>query len=474
MRTKSVAIIGTGQAALAAGGVLDRHAIRGLNIDFFEARSEPGGRVSSRAISADLLDSFSKSPNTLKQDLIVEDGPGFVDRSNIRLRNLIERHGFTLEPVYGRKHESLPLSLKLEGQEYSFEEVCELAENILAPLESDRDRISKFPDGVRARELKKISILNYFQQLGADPLFIKAYDLIWLDDNGASISLSPAFSFFETTKGKEWNGNIFERKGYAKYRVKGGLSGFVESWVNDIQADFKYDQAVERIVPGLQGVRLEFAKGSRRRSGMYDTVIVTAPPRAMADIDISKVSFPRKLRKLIAEAPMAQHEKVHILSSITPSGSEGLFLNEDLGFSTWTSKNSKAAVNEPVVITAFPRGTPLNVEKLKKQIKQNYPDLKDARLKLAGKTKWSEDPYAGGSYSTFGLTTELREAAEYYRRRPATNKDGNVVMAGELFSPLPNFQGQMEGAIISGREEARNILQKERNYSKDGRRNMRR
>ena len=446
---KDVAVVGAGLSGLSACRVLTEHSSVNLRIDLFDARDRLGGRVRSK---------------TVTDGLVAEEGAEFIDLSNKRIRTLAKRFDLPLDRVYSRKKRSLPLLLKINDKTYQTKDIAELGKPILQILKQDRDTVRCFPQGARAKELANITIKTYLERASADPLLMKAFRAIWADECGTEIDTSPALSLLDVSSFKDPTGNLLEGAGYAKFRMKGGMSIFAQALRFAAKACLQLEQPLARVTQQAQSVKLDFIEGAMRRTGNYDAVILALPVATLADIDISKASFSASLRKFAHQIITANHEKTFIYSNKTPAHDGGLLFDYELGGSTWISKQAEEMSHDACLITFYQNSNGPNDKKLLRRIRSNYIDLKSSDLNICGRTEWKADPFSKGSYSAFGATPELRKELEEIRRRAPQNKYGTVFLAGEWASPDRAFQCHMEGAVLSGEKAARRLLQKNRIY----------
>jgi monoamine oxidase len=454
--TADVAIVGAGFAGLYAGYVL---AGKKLSAQVYEAGSRVGGRVAS------LRGVFPGQ--------VAERGAELIDTTHVTLRNLAVGFGLTLEDYNKQPGEEFYF---FDGQRYSEAQVVEQYRVFVDAMVDDLRRLSSGPtaDAFTAfdRELDFTTLKDYLRTRGAGSLIAQVIDVAYTIEFGREIDRQSALAFLFFAKASR--SSVFKPFGVfsderfhiveGNDRIATGLAGLLPTPVALGHRLLK----VSKLSDGR--VKLAFDAGGKVVERVHKAVILSLPAPAMRAVQFdASAGLPAFKTNAIARFDYGTNSKLMIGFKGRPwyerlncdGGSYSDLPNHQ---NTWETNPALAQFGVRGVITDYSggnRGARLDPARTQPEAAAFLVDLekvwpgttaavqRDRRGNvLAYLENWLRNPLFGGGYTNNppGYFTTL----EGQYAKPV----GNLFFAGEHTDSFYEYQGFMEGALLSGARAA--------------------
>jgi monoamine oxidase len=401
-----VVVIGAGFAGLAAALTLTD---RGVHVTVLEARERVGGRVWT---------------TTLTNGAVVELGAEWVMDGDDELRGLAERFGLALVRTgadYRRRQAVGPRAPSL-GELGEVMASANAAVAALGPEEAARmtlaDLIGSLPGPGAARDLLALRLAGTHAQ-SLDRVGLRVIG------NGAPFSLAPATYF----------------------RLGAGNAGLAEAIAAGLE-DVRLGCAVDAVGHDDHEVRVRIGPAEERA----DAVVVAVPAPIAARLPFEP-SLPDDLATALRELPMGVASKFAVATRGRPSVRS--VQSTSLSMWCWAANGSDGKPRKCLVSFT---GSPAAQEAL--GVGRGHVDLwldalasMNPDLTFEGEPvmyAWADDPYTLGSYSAW-------DNAAWDRMDVLARPVGRVAFAGE-HTAGPEHNGMMNGALLSGRRAAEQIL----------------
>lgn len=436
-----VHVVGAGLAGLACAA---RLVAAGVEVRVWEARTRLGGRT---------LTDLDLVPGGW-----VECGGEFIDAEHSAMRRLCADAGIALQDLARLDIPGAPRDLlggRVHRGEWAAVPDARLASRAARDLrslgEARLDRLSAatwlagaitgWPSSTFARYRAALVRGEY----GVDPSALSA---LWLVADLAEDA------------GGRANGNETER-----YRIDGGTVRLVTALERSIgQQRIVRGARVAAVTRTADGVTLAIDGPAGRRAETADRVVITLPPRVLADVDMRRSGVPSSVVGDITSIGMGTNAKL-IIPFDDPAW-------EDAGWnadgtsdtaigSTWQATMGQRA--DGAALTTLVGGslgrriagpdhgaaTAASVAERLALVDRVAPGSSEAARSGSVVHAWARDPFARGSYSAAkpGQGADGPDLARPY---------GVVHFAGEHADP--DFSGYMEGAVRSGQRAARQVL----------------
>lgn len=419
---KTAIIVGAGFAGLAAAKKLKE---QGVAVTILEARSRVGGRV------------FSFQPTTAP-DAVIELGAEWVGISHERVIDLCNELGLTLRNnsfqsdllMHGKHHTKGSWSMSNEGQHF-WEHKTQIWESLSA---EEKEKLDK-TDWWR---------LLSGQKLSENDLAIR--ELLDSTDFGESIRHVSAFAAFAEYAESSENNEM-------DLKIKGGNAQLAEKLADTIgRENIFLNHAVETIEQ-KEGVIVYCTNGKRLEA---DRLICTVPVWSLLRINW-KPGLPSDLLEAAHSLQYARIGKYPMVFS------QKFWEREDFDMVTDTPAHyfyhgTKDQETQGGVLMCYATGDKAEVlasidkqERKKIILDALRPAFGDvsAYLKEDLMYYWGSDVHTRGAYAFYGknqwLTTRITLAQPHEK----------CYFAGEH---LADWQGFMEGAIVSGEDAAQRVL----------------
>lgn len=436
-----VHVVGAGLAGLACA---ERLAAADVDVRVWEARNRLGGRTLT-----DLQ---------LVPDGWVECGGEFIDSEHSAMRRLCAAMGVGLQDLEALDMPGQPRDLvagRVQRGEWASGADARLAARAARDLrtmgEARLDRLSAatwlaraitgWPSSAFARYRAALVRGEY----GVDPAALSA---AWLVTDLAEDARAA-----ETGEGTE------------RYRVDGGTVRLVSALESVIGSGRVTRGAQVTAITSSGGeVKLAVNAPGGRSVEVGDLVVVTLPPRVLADVDMRRSGVPREVLRGIEKIGMGTNAKLIIpfaRASWQRAGWSGDGTSDTAIGSTWQATMGQRA--DGVALTTLVGGAlgariagpdhgpaaAASVDERLALVDRIAPGASDAARDGAVVHAWARDRFARGSYSAArpGQDDSWPDLARPY---------GLVHFAGEHADP--DYSGYMEGAVRSGQRAARQVL----------------
>jgi monoamine oxidase len=425
-RGYSCIVIGAGLSGLAAASALQEAH---WDVTVLEARARPGGRVLSA--------SFQESP-----ELICELGGEWVGDSHERLKALC--HDFKITLTDHRFEASLLRDgvVKRPGQ-WDFSPQAKTA------FEKFRNTYHGYGP-TQQRRLDQYDWWTWLQEIGftEDDLLLR--DLQDSTDFGETIRMVSAYTaaaeYFESSPANEMD-----------FKMEGGNSRLVRALAANIgERSLHFAMPVSSI--RQRGGRVTVTAGGR--SFVADACICTVPPRTLDQIKFDpplptaqsaaaeKLQYARIIKNCVLfDERFWGAEDFSLVSDVTSHyyfhstknqpGKQGILCSYAIGEKADVLASQSPARRREIVARDL---LPLN---------EHAPELARDIQSIA----WQRDPYTQGAYAFY-------RPGQWFTLRPLLQRPhGKVLFAGEH---LADWQGFMEGAVVTGEAAAAALTGKHR------------
>ena len=417
-RKSNVIILGAGLAGLGAAMKLKE---MGANYTILEARNRTGGRVFSHLIDPE-------------QQLNIELGAEWIGESHTEMLGLCERFG--LEVLDHR----FDTALLIDGayspaKQWAYSDAYKQLEERLAAAKTFSTKQDREVDGT--------DWWRYLKRLGLSDRDMEIRELLDSTDFGESIRNVSAYAALSEYA---WS----SPKNEMDYIVKGGNSRLIEKMVEDIGEEHIHTQhkAVEvRQAGGQVTVRCENGK-----SFTADKVICTLPTFAISQIRWEP-AFPDAKQEALDALQYCRIMKLSVLFSERFWKEEGYDLITDTQ-AHYFFHSTKLQPGKGGALTSYSTGdrayviSKLNQEQKKQMVAEalRIPFGKvDQYIQKVVSYYWGGDAHTQGAYAIY-------DSGQWFSLLPALHKRfKHIHFAGEH---IAEWQGFMEGALITGREAA--------------------
>lgn len=460
-----IAIVGAGCAGLACGLELKQH---GILATIYEASNRVGGRCFSLGGSFPGEVNF---PNT-----VVERGGELIDSQNKALLHLVKKFNLELEDVSQQPGE---VACHFNGQGYTESAVIDEYRNFLAAIDADLRLLSSKPnaDNHNAADayFDKIDLLEYLETRQAGDLIKTIIRSAYMAEYGLELEEQSCLNFLlvlhEIDKSEATPFHIFSDE---CYHVIGGNEQIVRGLSNELQGQICFGMKLVRVRKNsMNRIELTFDTGTRTTCVEYDAVVLAIPFPVLRQVELdASLELPQWKQEAIASLDHATHAKMMVGFNGRPwveIGSNG-GSNSNLPHHqvTWEASPMQATNTHAVLVdySSGKRGEKLNPNSVQTEanlflgdLERIYPRAvalatRDRTGKiLAHLEHWPSNPLAQGSYACYrpGQFTTI-----------AGNEGkpiNNLFFAGEHTNSFYEWQGYMEGAVLSGIQGANDILQ---------------
>jgi len=415
-------VIGGGLAGLAAAGWL---AKRGWRVVILEARDRIGGRVYSHRVQAD------------SASLVCELGAEWVGASHERVLALCRECGL------GLSDHRFQTTLLRNGQ---LQRAGQWGYSDAANDSFKRFRAEFLRYGTRQkRELDAIDWWTKLESIGFSPEDLRLRDLFDSTDFGESIrhvsALMAASEYFESSPANEMD-----------FKIVGGNSRLVEELARRCDATIRTGMSVTSVTQRRGEIVIQ--AGAELFSS--DVCICTVPTRVLSTIRFDP-PLPDAQRRAASSLQYARIVKSSVLFTerFWSDDDYSLLSDETTHYYFHSTKGQQATAG---ILTSYTIGDKADVLAARddtRTVDLVASDLThvDPRAKSLArgvyKYAWQRDRFTGGAYA-------LYRPGQWYGVRPVLARPhGKVLFAGEH---LADWQGFMEGAIVTGEEAAARLL----------------
>jgi monoamine oxidase len=451
----NVAVVGAGFAGLYAATVL---AGRGIHSHIYEASARVGGRVHS-------LRGFFPGQ-------VAELGAELIDTTHVTLRGLAGAYALTLEDYRKQPGEE---SFYFFGRHWSEADAVAEYRALTAAMTADLKRLSNGPTADAHsdfdRRLDFMPLSDYLDARGAGPLLRRLLDVAYTIEFGREIDRqsSLAFLFFAqaSRRSRFQPFGVFSDE---RFHIVEGNDAVASGLAAGLPRAVTFGHRLVRVRQRGDGkLLLAFDTGSRVVESTHDAAIVTLPAPVMRDIDFD-LALPAYSRTAIAGLDYGTNSKLMIgfrgrpwyeLHNSNGGSTSDLADHQN----TWETNPSRAAFGVRGVLTDYSggeRGARLDPQSTGDEANAFIADIERiwpgsatqvrrtaGGVPLAHLTNWRLDALTKGAYTNNqpGYFTTI----EGHYAKPAA---ANLFFAGEHTDSFYEYQGFMEGALLSGARAA--------------------
>ena len=419
-KPRHVIILGAGFAGLAAANELVK---RGIKVTVLEARNRIGGRVFSHKIPG--------------EELVVELGAEWVGDSHTRIKAFCEE--FKLELM----NNQFETHLLYKGQ-YSPKGQWSYSDDWNKKF---RDIISQY-ESITTAQKKKLDSYDWWRYLvnnGCDGRDLDLRELLDSTDFGESIRHVSAYAALaEYAESSE--------KNEMDFKIKGGNGMLAEKLAGAVgKENILLDHFVSKVDQRGKTVKVECKNG---KSFTADKIICTLPTFSISKVEwlpglpVEKMDAIRSLQYArINKHPVLFNERfwpedfdmatdlpAHYFYNATKNqpGSKGVLISYTIGDKAAMIANQDDAFHTNIINQAL------------------QPAFGDVKQKIVSHTNyyWGNDEFSRGAYA-------LYKPGQWFNVMPVLKRSFlHTHFAGEH---LADWQGFMEGALLSGEEAAKTI-----------------
>ncbi len=402
-----VVVIGAGLAGLAAAFFLRE---RGVHVSVLEARERVGGRVWSA---------------TIARETPVELGGEWIEERDTEVLGMAARFGIEAVDTgadYGRREPWGAGAVPLEEQDAFLAE----AERVRAEMPDDdvaRTTLGSFLDQVPGNDETRRSVKVRLAGTCAQDL-----------DRVSLMVVAP--------------GGVFSQPAGRYFRLGPGNQRLAEELAAEVD-DVRFGWVVDTVAQDLSGVIVR----SRARAERADAAVVAVPAPIAARLAFEP-ALPDDLAIALRELPMGVASKFAVATEGRPSVRSRQFTETSMW--CWVARGEGGESRRCVASFA---GSPAAQDHLRTSRGAMTPWLEAVErmnpdLTFVGEPvmyAWADDPFTVGAYAAW-------DTVSWERMDLFARPVGRLTFAGE-HTAGPAFHGTMNGALLSGRRAAGQVLE---------------
>ncbi len=460
-----IAIVGAGLAGLACGYELKQHNIFAT---VYEASNRVGGRCFS------LGGSFPGAVNFPNQ--VVERGGEFIDSQNKTLLRLAKQFNLTLNDVSEQPGE---IACFFNGHPYAASALIDEYRDFLAAIDADLRLLSSKPTADNHTDadvwFDNINLQSYLETRQPGEIIKAVINSAYMAEYGLELEEQSCLNFLlvvhEIEKSKATPFSIFSDE---CYHIAGGNEQIVRCLSNELQGQINLGMKLVRVRKNsMNSFELTFDNGCQTTTMEYDAVVLAIPFPVLRQVELDpSLELPKWKQEAINKLDNATHAKMMLGFNGRPwvnFDSNGVsYSNLSNHQATWEANPTGANSSHAVLVdySSGKRGATLNPKEVQaeanlflRDVEQIYPGaIASAKRDRQGNLQahlehWTSNPLAGGSYACYkpGQFTTI------------AGNEGKAIdklfFAGEHTNSFYEWQGYMEGAVLSGIQAANGILQ---------------
>lgn len=448
-----VAIVGAGLAGLSCADQLSRS---GVHATLFEAADRVGGRCWS-------LRGFFPGQ-------VAERGGEFIDTAHKAMLGYAREFGLELEDVNKNPGEVFYF---FDGRRHGEAAVVEEFRALVERMREDLRRISE-PTAAAftpaEQTLDFINLREYLETRDAGPLAFKAIEQAYIAEYGLEIEEQGCLAFLQFVhadrRSKFTPFGVFSDE---RYHVVGGNDLIVQGLATRVAGQIQTGRKLSELRRNASGAfELSFADGSTHSC---DAVVLTLPFSALRNVTLdASLELPPAKQRAIANLRYGSNAKMMLGFDARPwvaAGGNGASYSDLANHQTTWETNPVRAGAARGVLTDYSgglRGSNLDPSNVQAEalafltdLDRVFPGAFDAASGSGGPLRahlehWPSNPLTLGSYTAnqpgYFTTIADTEAAPV----------GRLYFAGEHTSSFYEWQGFMEGAVLSGHRAAAEVL----------------
>ncbi len=444
-----VAVVGAGFAGLHAAQILQKG---GIKATVFEASKRVGGRVFS---AQDLLGT----------GLTTELGAEFIDSNHQDVWNKIREFNLQYidleKDIYMNKN-----SFYFAGANKNDKDAIKAFQPFSGKLIRHTQRVAANPN--TRREMDYISIKEYLERvLQIDGWIKDLLEVAYTTEYGRETSEQSSLNLLEMMNGDFSKGN-FDAFGISdeRYKIIGGNQQIATKMAEQLAEQIEYRCTLEAIKKDATGKYiLSFKQENKTVDVTAECVVLALPAAILKTIDLDKsLNISEEKKNAIAKYQVGNSGKFFLgfeHAVWREQGQQGFLLtdNPHLQFG-WD--NSQMQEKRAAGYTVFYGGNASKIfgknelASLKSQVllqaRGSFKGIYEAYNYQIERFHWATNKYSEGAYS-------CHAPGHYHEVMPFLGtREGNLFFAGEHCSY--EFQGFMNGALLTGRLAAEAILGK--------------
>lgn len=448
-----VGIVGAGLAGLSCGYELKR---AGVSAALYEASSRPGGRCYTL--------------RGLFPGQVAERGGELIDNLHKAMLGYAREFDLTLEDVGKQPGE---VFYHFDGARVPEATVVEEFRALVPALREDLRKISAQPTADNHTPadvaLDLISLRQYLETRQAGRIAAKAIEEAYVAEYGREIDEQSCLNFLlfvhADRRSKFTPFGVFSDE---RYHIVEGNDAIATGLAGRLEGQIRYEKqltAVSRLPSGR--VRLTF---SDRTAADHDAVVLTVPFTVLRSVAFRGIDLPPDKRFAIDKLGYGDNAKL-MVGFTQPYwralGSNGASYSDLLSHqATWETNPARASASAAVLTdysggergrTVGRLGAQRAAQLFLGDVERVFPGAsanvrQTGRGVLAHLEHWPSNPLSLGSYTCY-LPGQFTTVAGN-EPKPA----GNIFFAGEHTNSFYEWQGFMEGALLSGIAAARSLV----------------
>lgn len=460
-----IGIVGAGLAGLACGYQLKQH---GVLASIYEASDRVGGRCCS------LGGAFPGAINFPNQ--VVERGGELIDSQHKTLLRLAKQFGLTLEDLSQQPGE---IACYFNQQYYQLSAVVDEYRDFLEAIDADLHRLSLAVTADNYTEVDakfdQMNFLEYLETRQVGEVAKAAIQAAYMAEYGLELEEQSCLNFLmvvrQIDKSQATPFQIFSDE---CYHIVGGNEQIVQGLSNQLPGQIHLGMRLVRVRKNaLDRIELTFEQGGSTTSVEYDAVVLALPFPLLRQVELdASLELPAWKLAAIDQLDNGTQTKMMLGFNGRPwaaMNSNGASYSDLPNHQvTWESNPTQSTAAHAVLVdySSGQRGAMLNPKQVQAEanlfldaLDQIYPGARASATRngkgdlLVHLEHWSSNQLAQGSYACYkpGQFTTI-----------AGNEGkpiDNLFFAGEQANSFYEWQGYMEGAVLSGIQSARETLQ---------------
>jgi monoamine oxidase len=459
-----VGIVGAGMAGLACAYDLKR---AGILATVHEANDRPGGRVFS------LGGAFSGPVSFPGQ--VVERGGEFIDTGHKTMLAYAQEFNLAKEDVTKGPGE---VFYYFGGQRHPESAVVDEYRAFVAAMRPDLQALSAEPTAdvhtPLDRQYDLMDLVTYLETRGAGPVVKAAIIAAYESEYGLAAHQQSCLNFLFFIRANRRS--RFEPFGVSdeRYHLLGGNQQVPRELAARLPGQLRYGERLEAARKTAAGaVELTFRRGSTAVTATYDAVVFAVPFTVLRGVSLgASLALPAWKTLAIQQLGYGTNAKMMVGFQgpvWSEQGCDGATYSDLADHQATWETNPGRATAQDAILTDYssgargasldPNNVPREAERFVAALDRVVPGTASAVKRGAGGRilahleHWPSNPNTKGSYTAYkpGQFTSICGN----EGKPV----GNVYFAGEHANSFYWWQGFMEGAALSGKDNAAAILQ---------------
>ncbi len=445
-----VAIIGAGLAGLSCAWELRKS---GIQATVYEADRRAGGRVQT----------LNKWPSDANW---VELGAEFINTDHEAVLKLCEEFSIPLlDKQETKSSEAIEDIVAVVNQiRYSSTQIKDALRSFSSIVFSDFKQLSSSEKAFH--QFDHISLAEYLDGKEIEPWFRQLLSSAFTSEFGLEADDQTCVNLIELLGETGENNDEIFGSSDERYTIQGGNSRLIEALALKMEQQIQLGVPLVAISPSGNGYQLTF---KHKKPITADFVVLAVPLSQIQKIDLSKLPIPATQRAAHQEIGYGQNNKLILgfqeaFWTMGGTPSNGNAIHDQLHNLWWSTAMQQGRL---ATLTAFMGGSnSLSMAKILRGIPADsetpyltnylnefeyaFPEAINRFNGLWQTALWTSHPFQQGSYACF-------KPGQISRFRASLGKTvGQIYFAGEYTSV--EHQGYMNGAVESGQQTARSIM----------------